>query len=208
MILTLPLGPIQTNCYLIADDTTRTAVAIDPGDEPEHVIAALHHHHLTLAAIWLTHAHFDHIGAVPALSQQFNVPVALHPADRALYASGGGARLFGFDLPPMPEPSLWLEPGQTLPLGAETVQVRFVPGHTLGHVAFYVPSWQAVFGGDVLFQRGIGRTDLPGADFDTLAHSIRTQFYTLPPATTVYPGHGDPTTIAEELAENPWVAGP
>lgn len=207
MILTLPLGPIQTNCYLMADEATRTAVTIDPGAQPEVVVQALRQHGLTLAGIWLTHAHFDHIGAVPALSQQFNVPVALHPADHALYANGGGARLFGFDLPPMPEPTMWLEHGQTLHLGAETVQVRFVPGHSLGHVAFYVPGWQAVFGGDVLFQRGIGRTDLPGADFDTLAHSIRTQLYTLPPATTVYPGHGDPTTIAEELAENLWVAG-
>ncbi len=207
MILTLPLGPIQTNCYLIADEATRAAVVIDPGDEPEHVVATLHHHHLTLAAIWLTHAHFDHIGAVPALIQHFGVPLALHPAEQALYANGGGGRLFGFDLPPMPPPTVWLEHGQTLALGGLTATVRFVPGHTLGHVAFYVPAWQAVFAGDVLFQRGIGRTDLPGADFDTLAHSIRTQLYTLPPATTVYPGHGDPTTIAEELAENPFVAG-
>lgn len=207
MIITLPLGPIQTNCYVIADEASRQAVVIDPGGEPDRVMAALNKHGLTLAAIWLTHAHFDHIGAVPGLMARFSVPLALHPAERALYAQGGGARLFGFNLPPMPEPTLWLAHGQTLHVGAVPVEVRFVPGHTPGHVAFYAPAWQAVFGGDVLFQGGVGRTDLPGGDFAVLAHSIRTQLYTLPPATTVYPGHGDPTTIGEEQADNPFVGG-
>lgn len=159
-----------------------------------------------LSHILLTHAHFDHIGAVAELHTALDAPVALHPLDRPLYDSGGGGRKYGLTFEIGPEPEIALDKTQVVVVGDLSFEVRFVPGHTVGHVAFYEPGLQAIFSGDVLFEDSIGRTDLPGGSYATLLLSIRDQLLTLPDATTVYPGHGPATTIGRERVANPFLA--
>ncbi len=200
---------MENNTYLLADPASRSAVVIDPSFESERVLEAAAARGWTLTAIWLTHAHFDHIAGISALTSKEGVfpPVGVHPADLPLYRQGGGSHLFGMRLPPGPEPSFAFAHGQTLALGSlpQAVEVRHAPGHTPGHVIFYLPAAQAAICGDVIFYRGIGRTDLPGGDYDTLIHSIRTQVFTLPPATRLLCGHGLETTVAGEQDHNPFL---
>jgi hydroxyacylglutathione hydrolase len=204
-VLQLPLGPIQTNCYIVGDDSTGEAVVIDPGDEAVRVLDALAERQWTCRHILLTHAHFDHIGAVADLVEATSAPLAIHPAELPLYRAGGGAAAFGLDGPPVPEPDVLLVPGQALQIGSLRFEVLFVPGHTVGHVAFYHAGGPAVFSGDVLFQQGIGRTDLPGGDYDQLMRSLREVLLELPDDTVVCSGHGPTTTIGAEREENPFL---
>lgn len=206
-ILTLPLGPIQTNCFILGDATTKEAVVFDPGAEGAKVLNLLQKQGWTLRAVVLTHAHFDHIGGVAEIvAATGGVPVALHPLELPLLKMRGGAALFGLNIPPCPEPTLWLEPGQPLTLGPFQFEVLFVPGHTVGHVALYCAAEQAVFSGDVLFYDSIGRTDLPGGNYDILMRSIHNVLFKLPDDTQVCCGHGPVTTIGRERRENPFVA--
>ncbi len=204
-ILTLPLGPIGTNCFLVADANGNAAV-IDPGGDADQVLDALEAQGWHATHILLTHAHFDHIGAVAELHAVTGAPVALHALDLDLYRSGGGGRNYGLTLEVGPDPDLALESLTTLKVGDLTFDVLFVPGHTAGHVAFYEPTGKAVFSGDVLFEDGIGRTDLQGGDYPTLMHSIRDVLLKLPDETAVYPGHGAATTIGRERQLNPFLA--
>ena len=208
-IASLSLGSIGTNCYLVADSYTKDAAAIDPGWDAPQILATANKLGIALRTIWLTHAHFDHIGGVAGLVRALNLPVALHALDLPLYRHLGGAKEWGFPLEPGPEPTIKLEEfvlsEKRLEIGGLKFEVRFVPGHTYGHVAFYQKESSVIFGGDVLFRNSIGRTDLPGADYDTLINSIRTQFLTLPDSTIVYSGHGPETTIGEERQFNPFL---
>jgi hydroxyacylglutathione hydrolase len=204
-ILTLPLGPLGTNCYIVADPGG-TAAVIDPGGDADQVLEALATNGWRATHILLTHAHFDHIGAVAELHTALGAPVALHPLDRPLYDSGGGGRKYGLTFEIGPAPEIALDTTPLIGVGDLSFEVRFVPGHTLGHVAFYEPGLQAIFSGDVLFEDSIGRTDLPGGSYATLLLSIRDQLLTLPDATTVYPGHGSATTIGRERVANPFLA--
>jgi hydroxyacylglutathione hydrolase len=201
----LSLGPMGTNCYLVADSETGDAIAIDPGWDAPRVLEAARQMKAALKAVWLTHAHFDHIGGVAGLVRALDIPVAIHSLDLPLYRALGGARQWGIPLEPGPEPGLLLDDLPQLTLGSLTFEVRFVPGHTPGHVAFYQKEAGLLFGGDVLFQGSIGRTDLPGGDFDTLIASIRAQLLSLPDSTIVYSGHGPQTTIGEERQSNPFL---
>lgn len=208
-IASLSLGFIGTNCYLVADSVTKEAVAIDPGGDAPVVLSTAKEMGVSLRAIWLTHAHFDHWGGVAGIVHMLNVPVALHSLDLPLYRNLGGAKQWGIPMEPGPEPAIMLDQlvssEKRLEVGNLKFEVRFAPGHTPGHVAFYQKEAGAIFGGDVLFQNSIGRTDLPGGDFDTLINSIRAQFLTLPDSTVVYSGHGPETTIAEEKQHNPFL---
>lgn len=204
-ILTFPLGFTETNCYLVADDAGR-AVVIDPGYEPQTILAEAQRHAWTVEKVLLTHAHFDHIGAVGEVLAASGASLALHPLELPLYHAGGGAALFGLPVGTSPEPDQLLTPGEPVTVGALRFEVLFVPGHTTGHVAFYLPAAEAVFSGDVLFYDGIGRTDLPGGHYATLLHSITRVLGQLPPETTVYAGHGPATTLGRELRENPFLA--
>lgn len=208
-ITPLTLGPIGTNCYVVADSQTKAAVAIDPGWDAPQILSVADKQGINLQAIWLTHAHFDHIGGVAGLVQALNIPVALHSLDLPLYRELGGAKLWGLPLEPGPEPMIKLEEfvdsEKRLKIGDWEFEVRFVPGHTRGHVAFYQKESGVLFGGDVLFQGSIGRTDLPGGDYETLINSIRAQFLTLPDSTVVYSGHGPQTTIGDERRFNPFL---
>jgi glyoxylase-like metal-dependent hydrolase (beta-lactamase superfamily II) len=205
-ILTLPLGPIQTNCFAVGDDETKDAVVIDPGWDAPRVLAALNQRQWQLRYVLLTHAHFDHLGAVADLVAATGAPLALHPLELPLMRHLGGAEAFGFSIRPCPEPDVLLQAGQMIEAGQMRFKVLFVPGHTVGHVAFHEAQAKAVFSGDVLFRDGIGRTDFPGSDYDTLMHSIRNVLFALPDDTVVYPGHGPATTIGAERAGNPFLA--
>ncbi|MDT7920256.1 MAG: MBL fold metallo-hydrolase [Meiothermus sp.] len=195
------VGPLQENTYLLVGEDGRGAI-VDPGDEPERILAEVHRVGLKPQAILLTHAHFDHVGAVAPLVEALGLPVYLHPADLPLYQSAAlGAARWGLYIPQPPEPTLPLAEGQTLDLGLG-LEVLFLPGHAPGHVGFYRPGH--LISGDVLFRGGIGRYDLPGSDPQKLFASLQ-KLTELPPDTVVYPGHGPKTTIAAERASNPYL---
>ena len=205
-LITLPLGPIQTNCYLLGDADSGMAAVIDPGWDAPQVLRAATKAGLTIQIVLLTHAHFDHIGGVAGVIDATGVPLALHPLDLPLFREMGGAREWGIPLPPCPDPTIELQAGHIIEVGRLRLETLFIPGHTPGHVGFYERGEGLLFDGDVLFRQGIGRYDFPGSDYAALMRSIREQLLTMPDDTTVYPGHGEPTTIGDERRGNPFLA--
>ena len=199
------VGPLQENCYLLTDPASRVAVLVDPGDEAEMLLEAVADSGCTLKAIWLTHAHFDHLGAVAAIVRDTDVPVLLHPLDRPLYDSAPASALrFGLTVEPPPARTTPLDEGDVLHIGGEQFTVWHVPGHAPGHVAFIGNGLS--ISGDVLFAGSIGRTDLPLCDARAMQGSLE-RLATLPPDTQVLSGHGPVTTIAREAASNPFLRG-
>ncbi len=206
-IVKLILGPVYTNTYIVADTQTCEAVVIDPADKGERIHVELNHHSWSLKAIWLTHAHFDHLGGVNHLVNQYQhqPPIALHPEDIPLWEAQGGAQFFGLEVDPGPKPSLPLQHGQVIKVGELEFEVRHTPGHTPGHVVFYNAQNHVLFCGDVIFRGGIGRTDFPGGSYDALMNSIRSQVLTLPDETRLLSGHGPETTVGWERTHNPFL---
>lgn len=208
-IVRMVLGPAQTNAYLVGDTQSHTAVVIDPAWDGEIIVAEARKRSWRITNIWLTHAHFDHLGGSAAVSDSSNppVPVSMHPSDYWLWRNEGGAPLFGLRIDPGPEPTIDLKDGQVLYLGDYQFEVRHAPGHTSGHVMFYNAQEKLLFCGDVLFQGSIGRTDLPGGDYRTLMESIETKVLSLPDETRVLSGHGPETTLGHERRYNPFLSG-
>jgi hydroxyacylglutathione hydrolase len=208
-IVMFTLGPLENNTFLVADRATGSAVLVDPAVDSEAAVREATRRGWDLQAIWLTHAHFDHFSGVREAIQAAGrpLPVALHPADLPLWRDKGGARLFGMDVDPGPEPTLFFTPGVDLALGESRLEVRFVPGHTPGHVVFYSAADKTVLCGDVIFAGSIGRTDLPGGDFDLLISGIGREIMSLPDDTRLLPGHGPGTTVGEERLYNPYIRG-
>ena len=207
-IVTFILGPAQTNAYLVANSETRDAAVIDPSWDGKLILSEAQKHGWRIAHLWYTHAHFDHIGGAAEIADASEGPlplVALHPDDHILWRAGGGGAYFGFDIDPGPEPTIDLVHGQILRLGSVQFEVRYTPGHTKGHCVFYVAQNKVCFCGDLIFQNSVGRTDLPGGDWDTLENSIRTQIFTLPDETRLLSGHGPETTVGQEKMHNPFV---
>ncbi len=205
-VVALPNGQFAENCYLVADRRTREAVIIDPGEEPALFLAELDSHAWALRAIWLTHAHIDHIIGVGAVYAQTGAPIHLHPLDRPIYdALPEYGAWVGLRLDPPPPPDRELGPGQVLRVGGFEFSVRFTPGHSPGSVSFVGQGM--VFGGDVLFNGSVGRTDLPGGDAGTLMATIQSEFLSLPDSTVVHSGHGPDTTIGIERLTNPFLTG-
>ncbi len=204
-VQTLTVGPFQENCYFVTDEATSDAVLIDPGDEGERLISIIRESGATLQALWITHGHIDHVGAIAAVKRAFDVPIHLHPLDRPLYdrATQQGL-LYGLRIETPPAPERELADSDVMTLGALSFDVIHVPGHAPGHVAFVGQG--VVFGGDCLFAGSIGRTDLPLSDPLALQHSLE-RFAALPPETVVYPGHGPSTSIGEENRSNPFLTG-
>lgn len=206
-IVSIQLGPMENNSYLLADPTTRQAAAVDPSFESQVILEEALRQGWQIHAIWLTHAHFDHIAGISDLRQarETPLPVGLHKGDLPLWRQGGGAGLFGLEIDPGPEPTLEFSHGQTLQLGDFELEVRHTPGHTPGHVIFYSSQSGAAIVGDLIFYHGVGRTDLPGGNHSLLLRSIREQILSLPPSTRLLSGHGPETTVEEERAHNPFL---
>jgi hydroxyacylglutathione hydrolase len=205
-VVQIPNGQFAENCYLVIDEATAECAIVDPGEEAgliAHKIAAAG---VTPVAILLTHAHVDHVLGVGRLRRDTGVPVYLHPADRILYDHvPEQAVAFGMRAERLPAPDRELAHGDVLSVGGLALRVHHVPGHSPGSVAF--EGHGVVFSGDVLFQGSIGRTDLPGGDFDTLRRSIERELLTLPDSTIVYSGHGPETTVGDERRANPFLTG-
>lgn len=200
-----PVGPIGANCYIFGDDATGEVFVIDPGDEPERILDRLRHLGARPVAIVNTHGHFDHIQGVDAVRRATGAPFWIHAAEREVLAQGPARAklLFGIEVPSSPEPDRWLEDGDRLAAGGTTLLVRHTPGHSPGGVCLVGDG--LAFVGDTLFAGSIGRTDLPGADLDTLLASIARVLLPLSDDTVCYPGHGPETTIGEEKRSNPFV---
>ena len=179
---------------------------VDPGEQADRFLAALVERRLHLSAIWLTHAHIDHIAGVRAVKAATGAPVFLHPEDRPLYDSlVTQAAWFGLELEAPPPPDRALSHGQLVSVDGIGFEVRHLPGHSPGHVCFVGPG--VVLGGDVLFEGSIGRTDLPGGNLEQLLAGIRRELLTLPDETVVHPGHGPSTTIGRERRLNAFLTG-
>lgn len=205
-IICLTNGVYQENCYLLADPDAREAVLIDPGEEADLFLRRVETEQLTLTAIWLTHAHLDHILGVRAVVERTGVPVYLHPADRPLYdgVAHQGAWL-GVRAEQPPAPDHDIAHGETLTVGSLEFEVRHVPGHSPGSVA--IIGHGVAFVGDAMFAGSVGRVDLPGGDGAALLASIQEQLLTLADDTVVYSGHGPETTIGVERRANPFLTG-
>jgi hydroxyacylglutathione hydrolase len=199
------VGAFQENCYLVVDERSNHAVLVDPGAEPERILRALTLSGATLDAIWLTHAHVDHVGAIAAVRQAYEVPIYLHPADRPLYDNAAWqAAQYGLPFESPPPPDRELADGDVLKAGDVEFRVLHTPGHAPGHCVFEGNG--VVLGGDLLFAGSIGRTDLPLCDPRAMTESLA-RVASLEPALVVHPGHGPATTIGRELETNPFLNG-
>jgi hydroxyacylglutathione hydrolase len=205
LIIALSVGLIETNCYVVGCEETKEGVVIDPGGHPQRILAEVERQGLTVKYVLNTHAHFDHTDANGAVVAATGAPLALHAADGPILKASGGAALFGLQADPSPPPDLDLHDGDELEIGTLRFKVLHTPGHTPGHVCFYEAAEGVLFDGDVLFYRGIGRTDLPGGSWPKLLYSIQHVLFALPDETVVYSGHGPATTIGEEKRFNPWL---
>jgi hydroxyacylglutathione hydrolase len=206
-ILSFRLGIVQTNTYLVADPETNDAVVIDPADNGLYIVSEAQKRDWRIGSIWLTHAHFDHLAGVKGIIDNLTPQpkVALHPDDFPLWRLQGGAGYFGISIEPGPEPTVQLHHGQKIFIGTNLFEVRHCPGHSPGHVVFYCEKEKVVFCGDVIFSGSIGRTDLPGGDYETLLDSIRTQILNLPDETKLLPGHEAVTSVGRERKSNPFL---
>ena len=199
------VGAFQENSYIVVDIATQRAVLVDPGAEPEQIVQMVRASGATLDAIWLTHAHIDHIGAIAPLKRVWDVPIYMHPADKPLYDRGAiQAGAYGLPFEQPPDPDHDLAEGDVLHVGSLQFDVLHVPGHAPGHVAFV--SGGQMIGGDLLFAGSIGRTDLPLSDPERMIESLE-RVAGLPDETVVYPGHGPTTSIGRERATNPFLTG-
>ena len=198
------LGAAQENCYVVrAEVGSAEAVVVDPGDAATDLRLELARAKTRCAAILVTHCHYDHIGGVAELAEGTGAPVYMARDEAPVLAAPDdyyGA--LGVHVRPY-EPDVLLDGDETLELAGLELQTLLVPGHSPAHLAFATDG--CLFSGDVLFKDGVGRTDLPGGDWDTLVESIRTLVDRFPPETVVYPGHGRPTTLGAELSRNPFL---
>jgi glyoxylase-like metal-dependent hydrolase (beta-lactamase superfamily II) len=204
-IRTLAVGVLSTNCYLVSDPDSQEALVIDPGAEPDRILAALRAAGAKVTAIVNTHGHWDHSGANGAVKEATGAPLLIHAADapwltmRQTVTGAGLGLLHPVQSPPADRV---LQGEEELPLGRFRLRVIHTPGHTPGGICLYLPG--VLFSGDTLFAEGVGRTDLPGGSPSALASSIREKLFSLPDETVVYPGHGAPTTIGDERSLNPY----
>jgi glyoxylase-like metal-dependent hydrolase (beta-lactamase superfamily II) len=199
------VGAFQENSYLLVDETSGRAVLVDPGSEPEQLIAMVRESGASLDGIWVTHAHIDHIGAIAAVKREWDVPVHLHPADRPLYDRGAAqAAFYGIPFEQPTAPERWLAEGDLLRAGTVEFQVVHTPGHAPGHVVFVGAG--RMLGGDLIFAGSIGRTDLPFCDPSQMDESLE-RVCALSDDLVIYPGHGPVTSLRVERASNPFLNG-
>jgi hydroxyacylglutathione hydrolase len=208
-IVTLKLGIVQTNCYLVGDTTTGKAVVIDPADNAPAILEAAEVRGWTITRILATHTHFDHVLAAEDLRRVSGAPFHIHlEATGVLEALQVTGQLFGLELPPPPVPDGFIAAGMPVTEGGIRLDVLLTPGHAPGHVSFVLESEETVLCGDCLFAGSIGRTDLPGGGYEALIASITGKLLPLGDAYRVAPGHGPWTTIGAERAANPFLGAP
>jgi len=201
------VGMVQENCYLVRRDGSDRALIVDPGDEPERLLAAIEGLGVTLDGILLTHTHFDHVGAVAPVARATGAEVWVPRIERPVLADIMSYVPWpGFGPFESYDAEHDLEGGERLEMAGFEIDVIFTPGHSPGHVTFSIPDERAIFSGDVLFQGSVGRVDLPGGDWPTLLESIRGLLDSHPEDTAVYPGHMGLTTLGAERASNPFLA--
>lgn len=201
----LEVGPLSCNCYIVGDESSKEAVVIDPGDEPDEIMAAVSRHGLTVKAIIATHGHFDHVVGAQRLRESTSAPFLLSESDMAILGTmQDSARiLLGIDVGPPPEVDSWLSEGDEVTAGTLTLGVLHTPGHTPGSLSLLVED-DALFSGDTLFYDSIGATHFPGGDHEQEIISIKQRLFTLGDL-PVYPGHGPSTSIDREKSLNPFV---
>jgi glyoxylase-like metal-dependent hydrolase (beta-lactamase superfamily II) len=202
----LPVGPLQCNCSIIGDESTREAMVIDPGDDIADVQALIQKHNLQVKQIVITHAHIDHVGGAMKLRAATGAPILINENDYALLKLlHVQAAWLGMQDPGKVDIADSLAELDKVQAGSLTANVLHTPGHTEGSICLYFPDQQKLIAGDTLFAGTIGRTDLPGGSFDKIIRSIRDKLLALPDETAVVPGHGPLTTIGEEREHNPFL---
>jgi glyoxylase-like metal-dependent hydrolase (beta-lactamase superfamily II) len=207
MILeTFPVGLLSCNCTILGDEETREAMVIDPGDDVERIHRRLIGHGLTLKQIVITHAHIDHVGGALKLKRLTGAPILLNENDLPLLQMmDEQAAWIGMDTPEVAPPDAGLTDGQIVGLEHYPARILHTPGHTQGSVCLHFAPLKLLVAGDTLFAGSIGRTDLPGGNFEQIIDSIRGRLLRLPDETRVLPGHGEATTIGEERKCNPFL---
>lgn len=203
----VPVTAFEQNCSILWCDETMDAVVVDPGGDQHKIEAALASQGLKLTAVWLTHCHIDHAGATADVSETFSIPIIGPQKEEQFWIDmlPQQSAMFGFPQVKTFSPDRWLEQDDTVQVGNQVLSVKHCPGHTPGHVVFYSDAAELVVVGDVLFNGGIGRTDFPKGDHQTLLSAIKDQLFTLPDATRFIPGHGPMSTIGHEKKTNPFV---
>lgn len=203
IIESMEVGPIMANCYILGCEETKEAAVIDPGGDADRILMRLAELKLQVKQIINTHGHFDHVGANKKLKSATGAPILIHAEDAPMLTQlSSAAASFGLSAENSPKPDTSLSDGDTISFGNITLEVRHTPGHSPGGIALYTDGH--VFVGDTLFSGSIGRTDLPGGDYNTLISSVRKKLFTLPEETKVYCGHGPETTIGREKQYNPF----
>jgi hydroxyacylglutathione hydrolase len=205
MILkSIVVGPLEVNCFVLACEETKEGILIDPGDNVSGILDMINEDDIKITEIVATHGHFDHIGRVKTVKETLGVPFAIHEDD--MFMVEGLVEIASFldiDTDEAPEVDRFIQIGETISFGSESLSVVHTPGHAPGNVTLLWPGHALV--GDVLFAGSIGRTDLEGSDPEVLMQSIKRELLTLPDETHVYPGHGSFTTIGQERANNPFL---
>jgi len=200
----MSVGPLQVNCFVVSCIKTKEAVVIDPGEEGERILQVAEKAGLNIRKVVNTHGHFDHIGANQHIVEKTGAELLIHADDLPLLQNARNhAEVYGLTVAASPEPGRLLEQGDTFQVGELSFRVYHVPGHSPGGICLLCEGH--LFVGDVLFSGSVGRTDLPGGDFDSLVEGVRERLFTLPDETIVHPGHGPDTTIGRERQENPFV---
>lgn len=198
------VGPLETNCYLVSCPRTLACAVVDPGAEPDRIIAAVRRLGLKPALILNTHGHFDHVGANRDIKDAFDIPLAIHALDNPMLELAGRLEMsFVLEAKDSPPADFFLQDKARIPVGESQLEVLHTPGHSPGSVCLLGDGF--LLSGDTLFNEGVGRTDLPGGSDRDLKSSLRSKILVLPPETRVLPGHGPRTTVGQEIASNPFL---
>ncbi len=204
----MEVGPLAAACYIVEGVPARKAAVIDPGGDGEAILSELGGLGVSVDGILLTHGHFDHVGAVRLLREKTGARVHIHEADaERMKNAGRQGLLFGLDVPDPPPPDVLVADGDLVASAGLEFRVAHTPGHTPGCVTYILEKEKMAFVGDLIFSGSIGRTDLPGGDFQGLLRSVREKIFVLPRDTMLLPGHGPATTVGEEMRSNPFFTG-